>query len=678
MHPSIHVCNQGVFVSRQMLSTCEISTVLHRKWKERLPNQWITIGKQKYINYDAIPEGTRSKLPEKYQLIYDAEQETEQKSVNWWHQQMQQASESKDVARYRSEILEMNLPVSIEKIVVFAKKAAVFQCIAENYSGAKGELTSLHKAYLKLYPGGYSNASRLLMTVSAAKKEGVLSVAIDKRYMSGRKKEFGSNIEYWSAAVLSSGKKYNISEAHRQLSEICAAKQCNPPGLSWVRKFARRGEIANSIREQRNGASTYQNMLPKATIIPAEHTGDQWAMDGWTLPVYCKRYDEKERKIKYFATYTLFTVIDVHSRKVLASMVAESENTECILSTLEQAVRNTGILPFEIVADNHSFNRTTEAESIKEHFEKIGVRWTVDSNPRRKAILERMFKTLGVHLKPLYGYKGQGIRTRDPNGLTSPELMEEYTKRDTFLTKDQLCVMVAYVAERYNNTVIKKLDATPNELYRENDMPNAFKIDAFQRMKLFVREGVYKVPAGQITIERSGNRYEFVLPAEHIHRFNWQKVIVRYESFDEVYVYDMSDAPVCCVKQKVRIHGALANQTDEDIKNLNKLKGKIAGVKNEAKKTRRQLYDDAIEVDNGASEALSYRNASKDLIAAVMQDANMQKRAADMGVNIYEVAPFPQNNEIKEKIFKPVDKDRSPFYRKGTLRKLDMEEEAKK
>ncbi|MDR1115837.1 MAG: transposase family protein, partial [Tannerella sp.] len=549
-----------------------------------------------YFNYDYIPDETRTKLPSKNQLIYEVEQEQGQKSVKWWYGLLSEAIESKSVARYRNEIREMKIPVADEKINGFARKAAVFECILNHYAGRKGELTALHQAYKQHFTNGYTMKNRFRMAVTQAKKDGVLSVSIDSRYLSGLKKVFGSHIEYRAMLLLSSGKKYGISQVHRLLSEECRAGQCPVPSLSWLRGFARRPETANSVREQRIGAGLYSDTLPKATIIPAEYAGDQWQIDGWRIPVYCKSYD-KGGKVKYFATYNLQAVMDTHSRKIIAATVTESENTESILNALELAVKNTGILPFEIVMDNHSFNRTTEAGNIREQFEKKGVRWTVDSNPRRKAILERGFKKLGEeYFKFEYGYKGQGIRTRDKNGLTSPELMEEYTKPDTFLDRDQLCAVVARAVVRYNSGIVRKLKATPEQRYEESETPHAFKVDVFERMKLFVRRGEYTVSAGQVTVERAGHRYGYVLPSEYIHRFNGQKVTVRYKDFDEIYVYDMEDNPVCIVKQKAGIHGAKANQTLEDIENLNKLSGKKKGVRNQAAKTRRKVYEDACRI----------------------------------------------------------------------------------
>ncbi len=88
-------------------------------------------------------------------------------------------------------------------------------------------------------------------------------------------------------------------------------------------------------------------------------------------------------------------MIDACTGRVVGSYVDSSENTETILKGLENAVETTGVLPFEIVSDNHSFNQTKEAEHLKNALTTIGVHWTVSMNPRRKSKVERSFRTFG-------------------------------------------------------------------------------------------------------------------------------------------------------------------------------------------------------------------------------------------------------------------------------------------
>jgi len=62
-----------------------------------------------------------------------------------------------------------------------------------------------------------------------------------------------------------------------------------------------------------------------------------FSINPYTLPFYCKKPNEKGG-FELFFRYTLFVVMDTHSRKIIGFDVAESENTETILTSLDMAV----------------------------------------------------------------------------------------------------------------------------------------------------------------------------------------------------------------------------------------------------------------------------------------------------------------------------------------------------
>ena len=96
-------------------------------------------------------------------------------------------------------------------------------------------------------------------------------------------------------------------------------------------------------------------------MLNAQNANSQRQIDGWRLPFY----------MKGFETLTLFWVIDSYSKRVLGSFIDSSENTETILKGLASAVKETGVLPFEIVSDNHSFNQTKEAQDSKKGYPRL-------------------------------------------------------------------------------------------------------------------------------------------------------------------------------------------------------------------------------------------------------------------------------------------------------------------
>lgn len=372
------------------------------------------------------------------------------------------------------------------------------------------------------------------------------------------------------------------------------------------------------------------------------------------MPIYCRRPNDKGGQ-EYLFRYTLFAVLDAHSRKIIGCDIAESENTENILHGLERVVRNTGTLPFEIVADNHSFNKTQEADNLKARMEALGVTWTVDSNPRRKAILERTFRMLGEnHFKDCYGYIGQGIRSRIENGITQQELKDIYTKPGNMLTYEQVCAVAYTAIHDYNKRIRKSLGQSPAKRYEASQQPNSIKIDDFATVALFHRQADYKVANGQITIQRGMHRHEYQLPAKYAAEYNGKRLNVRYYDFEQIYLYDIdTDAPICCVEQKPSIHGALANQTDEDRANLMKNKGRIKGIDARQKKRKEDLFDAANTINPNIYEAANQVTASKDVLKIAKQTYDIKLMLAQQGIYADRIAPLPQVDEMLDKSLKP-------------------------
>lgn len=416
-----------------------------------------------------------------------------------------------------------------------------------------------------------------------------------------------------------------------------------------------------------------------AKIIPALYSGDQWQLDGWEVPLFYKKPNGKGG-FECGCRAVLFAVLDAHSRKIVGFHVGESENTEVILKGLEKAIKNTGHVPFEIISDNHSFNKTKEAGNLKDELENMGVTWNVDSNPRRKALLERSFRTLGEnHYKKCFGYTGQGIKSRSKYAVTQQELKDIYLKPANNLTFDQVVAVTVYAIDEYNNSVIKKLKDTPDNLYRKSEMPNAIPVDEFKRISLFVRKSESKVTHGQINIKRGGTVYEYQLPAEYSEKYNNQTVGIRYADFNRIYLYEAdTDRPICSICPKFSIHGAQANQTERDKELLFKNKGRIKGIEIQGRKRKEKLFDEANTVNPSAYEHVSRLTTPKD----ILKELAAKKHLYDNMIDDYELNPdmlrsFPTVTEIRDSSLKPQKKDiKSPYYDgKGSMRKITINEE---
>lgn len=430
---------------------------------------------------------------------------------------------------------------------------------------------------------------------------------------------------------LSSGKKYSRAQIHKLVCELCDETGREKPGITTIKNKV--NKLLPLVNEGRNGKDAdFYKKLPYQGIQKAENPNDQWQTDGWRLPFY----------MKGFETLTLFWVLDACSGKVVGYHIDKTENTETILKGLEDAVTATQCLPFEILSDNHSFQKTKEAEYFKDTIGKLGCTWSVSQNPRRKSAVERSFKTFGEQLcKNEYGYIGEGVLTKNPDGRTSQELMDKYTREGGFLTENQIKLIAIKLVEAYNNRVDKK-GKTPIVKYKEGKKSKCIKVDQLDCLRMFVRESGYTVRRGQINIERAGVIYEYQLNKEQFLSLNDKKVRVRYSDFDEIYLFDIeTDEALGCVPRKQYAHGAIANQTEEDKLKFFKHKGRLNGIQNGIKQRQIDIMKRAESIDPDAAYRMNAKLTPKNTIEEFKQNGELRKRAEKMGIDVDTVPDIP-------------------------------------
>ena len=270
-----------------------------------------------------------------------------------------------------------------------------------------------------------------------------------------------------------------------------------------------------------------------------------------------------------------------------------------------------------------------------------------NTEPRHKGIAERCFGTFGEkHCKQMYGYIGQGIRTRRANGRTSQELVDRYTRSGAFLTEDQIKLIAVTLVDEYNSAGTGRERISPDERYsgKENI---GITVDSVQRMSLFIRKGLYKVKRGQINISRAGVVYEYQLDAEQYMSLNNKTVAVRYADYDRIYMFDKeTDAPLGSVPRKRYAHGALCDQTDEDIKILNRYKGRLNGIKTAVKQRQGEIAERAVSIDPEAAYAMNPKLTPKNIIESLKEDGRRISEARRLGVEPEYVTDMPVFSEV--------------------------------
>lgn len=624
-------------------------------WKQRNVGTRHYIDQKAYLCYNSIPARTREKLPSESELkalLHQCQYEKEQV----FYTNLLKSAYEKDFIKFRDEY-QKDVRLTSDQVTYCARLRAVWEKILQQEANSRGVNTFLHNAFTTIFPGKYADYYVFSSTKSKARRN-INSVVIDSRWFRKQDSPFDDKIIFWTKTLISNPVNHTGKAIWRNLHKVCIDSGVTPPSYSWVKKFIRENQSNHELYSSRFGKSVAFNSIEPYAKITYEYAGSQWQIDGWTMPFYTEGWKK----------LVLFVVRDAKSKKIVGYSIDKSENTQMILEALQDAVKNTGFLPFEIVSDNHSFNKTDEAKYFKQALDSIGVTWNVDHNPRRKAIAERYFRHLGeLHCKDYPGYTGQGIKTREKSGKPSQEYLDQHTKSGSWVTDAEVKLIAIKVVDSFNNTPLTALKGqTPNEVHDKSETPHVFTVDIFTRLRLFSKQLTLRVRRGQITLTRSGVTYEFQLSAEQFQLLNGRKVTVRYEDLSTIYLFDEKDRSIGSVKQKVAIHGAIAEQTTEDIHLLNKNKGRVTGIKSKAKKANEALRDKIMQVSPEAFEAINPMITPKEILQEVEANYLLKQRAHELGVNLDMVETglkvknnSPQSLQEKEK------KNKSPFSVRG-------------
>ncbi len=687
MHKVLYI-DGALFLGYELLQEYGFSVDTIRNWKKRGATT-INQNGRAYIHFDFIPAPSRRKLPPAEELKGMTREGEKDMQVESFYQKLHYAKFEKFIS-YRDYYRD-NYGFSAERLRDTAMRRAAWERLMElhqdNRNGdmgglKKGVLTALYKAYCKLYPGQYTTEQSFSRAIKSAREVGVNAFVVDKRVLrnsDGPAKKYDERHELFLRGILSSGKAYQSSAILAKLKPMCEDAEILCPSLSWIK--SKKTELLKQfdLHNSRYGAEPTDKITPYAGIKSALYADDQYQIDGWDLPFYYLGKDKfGNPRLKKLV---LVAVRDAYSRKIVGYSVGTSENRLILFEALQDAASLTGAMPFELVSDNHSYNETKELAYFKEQLTKIGVTWTVDHNPKRKAIAERYFKDLGERFcKEHYGYIGQGIRTKEKDGRTKQELIDQYQRANKLLTEDRIRIIATEVVRSFNSTTLPSKGKSPNQLYKESSKPHSITIDLYERVRLFTLRTEYKVTRGQINMVIGGTKYEYQLNAEMYAKYNSRTVAVRYDTPETIYLFDKkTDEAIGSLNQKEKAHGALANQTERDIEIMNRHSGRIKGIKTQARNENEEIARKAAELDPRVYEILNRRMTPKDVLKMAEEDADLRYAVEERGINLKLVEPMVLESEVDNPAFvsaKRSEREKSPFAVKDNqIRVINLEEE---
>lgn len=666
MNSSTYIDGNDLYLSKRYLKGFfSLKTIEY--WNEKSGVVYTEINGDTYFLYKSIPLRSKRKLPHPDKIIaLDVKINAESKVKDILH----------DAYYFKFSdfkyLYESGNSLPAEKITKFAKIHSVFHAILELKRKEGFKNTSLIlQEFNKLFPGKYSSTNALCNAIKDAVNNGIMSVAFDKRTLGNNEKSKKANnpqVEYLMQSLVACNGKFTNGKILDKANAYFEEKGLKQRGLSWVKK--QRGILLKNpeVYKSRYGSKELNKIMPYASMKHANLTHIQWQVDGWNLPFWEERIVDGKKKV--FNRSVLVIVIDNCSKKIIGYEIGHTENSEIIKNAIRKAVDNTGVLPFELVMDHHSFTKTKAALNFETLLTKVGSILTKTSNPQHKAIIERYFQKIDLFCKEYPGWLGKNVRSKSIENIATDEQYAKYAKE--FKSHSEVISIATSVIEKYNNDPQKNLNnLSPNQSFIENQHPNPIKLNQFIKAGFLPNQCEKIVRRNQITIMRGIEKFEYQLPASLFQKWNNETVLVVYDNLaDGIYLFDLSNGEgIIHLHLKGKINNSRALQTSDDINALHRNKGRLNGIQTQAKKQLENTRDAALNIDPEAYEKVNALITPKDIKKELLESSDLRYQVENNGVTLNELTFTEQSFDLPASL-KPAKKNNNPFTVKNHVIKI--------
>jgi len=422
------------------------------------------------------------------------------------------------------------------------------------------------------------------------------------------------------------------TEAHKHLLSDLSGLGLKCPGVSTIKSLWKEMEYTPNLALVRFGkAYVNRRFTPYLSFEKAAHRNDQWQIDGKVVPFFTRGEDGSGER------WTVFIVIDNHSRKIVGYSVARRETTDMILAALEDAVANTGRWPGEVLSDQHAFHKTTNARLLREYVESMGCHIKPSTEAQFKPIVERYNQYLDSLWRKYPHWLGKGVKSKNPNDRPSDEMLKEAWKPANYKTEAELRAIVLSSIVDFNNMELTALAGkTPNAAYEASTDHLSIAISEYDRPRLFRPVSQYLVDRGQINIHVGIKKYEYQLQrgSDLMNRYNGKHLEVRYEDLSQgIYIYDPETGEALGeVPLKRKDSSVHALQADADRKAAMKIEGIKNGMHTRPKRKQKQVEEQTMRNHPEEAAKLNGLHVPKD-VAAELLEPEKKRKAAIEGVS---------------------------------------------
>lgn len=335
-----------------------------------------------------------------------------------------------------------------------------------------------------------------------------------------------------------------------------------------IRNFLATHEADNLTLLARQGYRRFEDRI--LGYLPLNRTKDPLTkilIDGYVLQVVCEGDSAEPIKM------VLFTIMDSYSGYVVAD-IGDVEDYRLIRRVFEKFLRFTEYkMPKEIISDAHASNQSRYFKSFKKYLKGNGARWTVSTNPRRKAQLERWFGTLQqVYLSRIPGYVGEGIKSKRKDAHPSEEVLVIIRKKEYLRDKNEFKKLILAAVQDYNVVSHFQNAAAPLDIYHLKKPVHYLQLQEYHIPFFFWEKHSITIHGSMIVLkakEQGGASKEwFYRRAEYdFAKLNGEKVDV-YQNADDpdfAYVFEKDTIHfISAVPLQLAANEAMMDQTDQD------------------------------------------------------------------------------------------------------------------
>ncbi|MEM9679515.1 MAG: DDE-type integrase/transposase/recombinase [Bacteroidota bacterium] len=333
-----------------------------------------------------------------------------------------------------------------------------------------------------------------------------------------------------------SGKTY--VEIVKAVNNELLDRQLDPISLSTLKRVLQDRELRNQCDPVRFGKKYADEHIYPHMIRREPEPGELFQIDATRLNISVLSKDRLKPVFLW-----LCVVMDVHSRSIIGYSLSLSENTKMILEALRSALINFKYIPKQLLHDNHKAYSSGEFRKFSNKLFEMGVDFRASrvGNPKDKGHVERWFGTFqSEFLRNVYGFLGEGIKTKRPGGRVPKEVEHELRKRKNMKTEGELRLIIDKLIADYNNTP-RKSERSPNTILAEVDKSLLRSIDRTHIHKLFYQEKNKVIKQSTVHITENHVNYSYAIYNHKLaDKLNGVKVKVRYdpEHMDSIAVYD--------------------------------------------------------------------------------------------------------------------------------------------